>query len=684
MNYQIRDIESKSAMVKNRISKKSSQSKKKQSHLKDRILGNQSQSANPYNLVKLQTKLVVGRSNDVFEKEANSVADSFISNQISNQISNVEVNNTSKVTTNSEHTIQRMCAECEEEKLLQRESNNSEVASINQGTADQIEKIQNGGQRIPNNIRRPYEDHFGRDFTHVKIHTDNSAQQVNHSINARAYTLGSHIVFGTNQFQPQSKQGQHLLAHELTHVVQQSNHTANSDSIQRQATTSGSTTPTGTAPTTAPVNGGLTDEMLRQIARRLRAAMSGPGTDEEAIYSSLAGRNQEQINAIERVYNQMYSRSLLDDLEDELTRSELLHLGIFSPSAQTGNATQRAQSAADLVAHQLNRAMDRIGTDEESIYAALSGRTTSERNAIKQAYLRLTRQDLEHDIREEMSGSELTRAIRLLNQGLLQPEDELYLAMVGLGTDEDTIFRVVDSLAGNSVRILQVAAAYRSKYGDLIAHLRSDLNAEEYARVMNVLGADLQDVAFEDCATGVLPQIRALIPVGIAKVEHAIQVLSQGWASMSSSQKATFNRFYDPSGSGINDQFVNDVLNNFRSIRREFNDDLTVECETNAGLCSGQRLYYTYWSNIHVCPYFSTSTNNTRKARDFVHELAHNAMLAVDRPYYSPSSTEYAELTPRGIWSNQIPVIGSLSRVISRSDTLYHPDAYSWFAFTVP
>jgi hypothetical protein len=201
---------------------------------------------------------------------------------------------------------------------------------------------------------------------------------------------------------------------------------------------------------------------------------------------------------------------------------------------------------------------------------------------------------------------------------------------------------------------------------------------------MKVLRPSLQDVAFEDCNTKIIPEVRALIPIGIQKVEKAISVLSPGWTSMNAAQKAKFNQYFDPSGSGVHEQFVRDVLNNYRRIRREFDNDLTVECETSASLCTGGRLYYTYWGNVHVCPYFSKETNVVRKQRDFVHELTHNALLAVDRPYYAPNSRAYAELTPRGSWTGQIPVFGQIFRFISRSDTLNAPDAYSFFAFEVP
>ena len=126
---------------------------------------------------------------------------------------------------------------------------------------------------------------------------------------------------------------------------------------------------------------------------------------------------------------------------------------------------------------------------------------------------------------------------------------------------------------------------------------------------------------------------------------------------------------------------MSDVLTNFRLIRAEFDSNIVAECETTSFMCTGSRLYYTYWGNVHVCPYFMTESDTTRQARDFVHELAHNALLAADRPYYG--SAEYSALTPRGSVAAQIPVIGPLVRVIARSDTLYHPDAYSWFAFNI-
>jgi hypothetical protein len=363
-------------------------------------------------------------------------------------------------------------------------------------------------------------------------------------------------------------------------------------------------------------------------------------------------------------------------------------LAAVAPTRDAGAVETPAglSTRAGVAAQQLYEAMDQWGTDESAIYAALTGRTIEERQAIKDAYRQIGHHhELEADLRDEMSGSELVRALRLLNQGMLEPEDELYLAMEGLGTDEDTLFRVLDAMAGDNARIQSVEASYRTKYqSDLVADLRGDLSGGDLAHALRVIRPALTDTAFEDCDPAIIAEIRQLVPVGIQKVEHAIEVLGRGWAGMSDDEKLTFNTYFDPHHAGLDQNFVGDVLHNFRGIRAEFNG-VTVECEPNlGGMCNG-RLYYTYWSNIHVCaPSFAASSDLDWKQRDFVHELAHNALHAVDRPYYDGDRAGYNAMTPRGNWGAQIPVVGYIVRAISRSDTLYAPDAYSFFAFRVP
>ena len=84
-----------------------------------------------------------------------------------------------------------------------------------------INQARGGGQGMADNIRQPMEQAFGADFSGVKVHTDGQSDQLNRSIQARAFTTGQDVFFRQGEYNPGSRGGQELLAHELTHVVQQ-------------------------------------------------------------------------------------------------------------------------------------------------------------------------------------------------------------------------------------------------------------------------------------------------------------------------------------------------------------------------------------------------------------------------------------------------------------------------------
>jgi pyrrolidone-carboxylate peptidase len=81
--------------------------------------------------------------------------------------------------------------------------------------------LRSPGSPLPSTVRQGMEQRFGHDFSQVRVHTDEPAARSAIEVQARAYTVGSHVVFGAGQYQPASDRGNHLLAHELTHVVQQ-------------------------------------------------------------------------------------------------------------------------------------------------------------------------------------------------------------------------------------------------------------------------------------------------------------------------------------------------------------------------------------------------------------------------------------------------------------------------------
>jgi Domain of unknown function (DUF4157) len=112
---------------------------------------------------------------------------------------------------------------------VQRRTANTDVPSTDSTIVHQI--LRSSGQSLNPNLQQSMESRFGRDFSQIRIHTDQKANQSAQSINAQAYASGKHIVFGVNQYQPTTDQGRKLIAHELTHTIQQSS--SDVASIQR-------------------------------------------------------------------------------------------------------------------------------------------------------------------------------------------------------------------------------------------------------------------------------------------------------------------------------------------------------------------------------------------------------------------------------------------------------------------
>ena len=83
-----------------------------------------------------------------------------------------------------------------------------------------LNSLQGGGQVMPDGLRNMMERGFNRDFSQVRLHTDSEAVSLSSSIHAKAFTHGNDIYFNQGQFSPNTPEGQKLMAHELTHVVQ--------------------------------------------------------------------------------------------------------------------------------------------------------------------------------------------------------------------------------------------------------------------------------------------------------------------------------------------------------------------------------------------------------------------------------------------------------------------------------
>jgi hypothetical protein len=105
---------------------------------------------------------------------------------------------------------------------------------VEPGIARRVQRSSGGGQPLDDEVRARMQNGFGADFSGVRVHTDSSSAELSRSLNARAFTTGSDIFFGAGEYQPASARGQELLAHELTHTLQQS-----SSRVQRSSVPAG-------------------------------------------------------------------------------------------------------------------------------------------------------------------------------------------------------------------------------------------------------------------------------------------------------------------------------------------------------------------------------------------------------------------------------------------------------------
>jgi len=173
----------------------------------------------------LQAKLAVGRANDRYEEEADHVAE---------RVSGGVVAPAPPITPlNGSPPPRRTCAcgrplgpggECQAcGRKRQALQGSAMEAAPTPEAADSVERTlqRSAGEPLPAGARRFFEARFGRDFGGVRVHTNGEAAASARRLGARAYTVGEDLVFETGEFAPETPAGRRLLAHELTHVVQQ-------------------------------------------------------------------------------------------------------------------------------------------------------------------------------------------------------------------------------------------------------------------------------------------------------------------------------------------------------------------------------------------------------------------------------------------------------------------------------
>jgi hypothetical protein len=191
----------------------------------------------------IQAKLEIGQPNDKYEQEADRVADQVMrmpEPPTTRKTSNVvEASQLSRMSLAERAVLQHQSTEVEEveenleETTLQKKPVASSITPLVQRQVELPEKetfdvphvvyevLRSPGQPLKRPIRRFMESRFGQDFSQVRVHTTSKAATSARVLHANSFTVGRNIVFGAGQYSPETSSGRRLLAHELTHVIQQ-------------------------------------------------------------------------------------------------------------------------------------------------------------------------------------------------------------------------------------------------------------------------------------------------------------------------------------------------------------------------------------------------------------------------------------------------------------------------------
>ena len=165
-------------------------------------------------------KLKVSQPGDAYEQEADRVTEHVMRMPISDS--------SAPTTTAKEQGIDRKCSACEEKKeeeknlnISRKPSSTSDLETTDEAANKINHVLSSSGSPLDSPTRQFFGKRLGYDFSNVRVHADGQAARAAQAAEARAFTVGRDIVFAPDEYQPSTAAGRHLIAHELTHVVQQ-------------------------------------------------------------------------------------------------------------------------------------------------------------------------------------------------------------------------------------------------------------------------------------------------------------------------------------------------------------------------------------------------------------------------------------------------------------------------------
>lgn len=196
-------------------------------HFRNVSVGGATAPIPPAEPLLLQAKLTIGEPNDKYEQEADRVAKEVVQRiHVSGRAGNNLPTGKTDQSMGTVQPLQRV-TEPEEEEVLQAkplailhrvpDASGEASAELEQS----INRARGVGQSLSPTLQTQMGQAMGADFSNVRVHTDGQADRLSRSVSARAFTTGQDVFFKQGEYAPGSRSGQELIAHELTHVVQQ-------------------------------------------------------------------------------------------------------------------------------------------------------------------------------------------------------------------------------------------------------------------------------------------------------------------------------------------------------------------------------------------------------------------------------------------------------------------------------
>jgi len=247
----------------------------------------------------IQLKLSVGATDDPLEHEADAMADKVMRMPETPFIQ--QKSNCSGCDYDDEHIHLKPLAS-QVSPFIQAKSHGE--TAVSDSVSGQINSSINGGETISGGTRSFMENRFGADFSDVKIHDNAQSAQLSQALNAKAFAVGNNIYFNSGQYRPETATGRRLLAHELTHTLQQSrSKQADSETTIRRSP----------------------DSDAKDLSKKLHDGLTAAKVDEPALLTLLdgMGRDPAKTALLKSNYKKEYASELEADIRQKVSAANL-------------------------------------------------------------------------------------------------------------------------------------------------------------------------------------------------------------------------------------------------------------------------------------------------------------------------------------------------------------------------